>query len=220
MNANKDSSNLLSVAFTQATVTTICSKHSGSILAQNEPQVQLSVHNTEKALEVFRANLTTSELTSEAVGGKLIARPARIYDLLLNCGLVSSSFDKDVVMEVIARLYQGPSEIDEKAFIKFLESFQAPAYNYGQRLRRNAGRGELRDVTDLIIRGCDVNTADGEGLTSLHYACEFNRADIVRALKMLVGEALMVNTKVSRRCFSFGCCNIPVVIAAFPPFSS
>lgn len=207
MNENRDTSNLLSVTFTQATVKIICSKHSGSILAQNEPHVPLSSHNVEKALEVFRANLITSELANESVGDKLTVRPSKIYNLLLNCGFVSSLFDKDVVVEVIARLYQGPLEIDEKAFINFLESFQAPAYYYGQRLRRNAGRGELRDVTDLIIRGCDVNTADGEGLTSLHYACEFNRVDIVNTLKMLVGDALMVNTKVSQKNFSVACQN-------------
>ena len=53
---------------------------------------------------------------------------------------------------------------------------------YGQRLRRSAGRGDVARVVELLQRGCPVNTSDGEGLSALHYACEFNKTEAIRAL--------------------------------------
>jgi len=32
----------------------------------------------------------------------------------------------------------------------------------------------------FVYRKCDVNTADGEGTTSLHYCGEYNRPDIIK----------------------------------------
>jgi len=36
------------------------------------------------------------------------------------------------------------TQMDEHQFLLFLEKFQAPAYHFGQRMRRFAGRGEVR----------------------------------------------------------------------------
>ena len=32
----------------------------------------------------------------------------------------------------------------------------------------------------IFCRKCDVNTADGEGTTSLHYCSEYNRPDMIK----------------------------------------
>ena len=85
--------------------------------------------------------------------------------------------------------------IDQIQFCDMVTRFEAPAFFYGQRLRRNAGRGQVEEMIELIIRGCNPNTADGEGLTSLHYASEFNRLDVIRALYDLCGDSLMLNPR-------------------------
>jgi len=85
--------------------------------------------------------------------------------------------------------------IDQIQFCDIVTRFEAPSFFYGQRLRRNAGRGQVEEMVELIIRGCNPNTADGEGLTSLHYASEFNRLDVIRSLYDLCGDSLMLNPR-------------------------
>ena len=47
----------------------------------------------------------------------------------------------------------------------------------------------------FLLRGCNVNTADGEGLCSLHYACEFNQTESIKALAQYVKKDLLINAK-------------------------
>lgn len=196
--ADDVTSNLQSVAFTVASVKTICSSHSGSILALNEAVVPLTTSKIDEAREIFRAAVACAkEVPLSGDNTKCVIDQSMIYDLLLAAGLVSKIIDKESIKELICRFYKGPISMEEDNYLAFLQKFQAPAYYYGQRLRRNAGRGELRDMSDLILRGCDVNTADGEGLTSLHYACEFNRPKILETLVALAGDELKINAKVS-----------------------
>lgn len=77
------------------------------------------------------------------------------------------------------------AHIEEHHFLSFLEKYRAPGYHFGQRMRRFAGRGEVDAVAELIIRGCSVNTADGEALSSLHYASEFNRVHVIEKIAEL-----------------------------------
>ena len=42
--------------------------------------------------------------------------------------------------------------------IMIVTRFETPAFFYGQRLRRNAGRGQVEEVIELIIRGCSPST--------------------------------------------------------------
>ena len=193
--------NLNSVKFAKAKVKFICSKHSGSILAQHEPAVPLTSSNTLRASEIFLAAstfLASSEAGYTRSGSNTIPN-VMLYELLINYGLVSKRIDIETVNQAIGRFYRGPPDMNESTFLEFLTAFEALPYHYGQRLRRNAGRGEAEALRELVIRGCNPNTADGEGLTSLHYACEFNRANIVLELHSLIGDDLLVNAKVS--CF-------------------
>lgn len=192
-------SNLQSVAFTVASTKTICSSHSGSILALDEAVVPLTTSKIDEAREIFRAASSAKDGHLSGDTTKFVIDQSMIYDLLLSGGLVSKIIDKQTIKDLICRLYKGPNSMEEDDYLAFLQKFQAPAYYYGQRLRRNAGRGELKDMSDLILRGCDVNTADGEGLTSLHYACEFNRPKILETLVALAGDELMINAKVRIR---------------------
>jgi hypothetical protein len=185
-----------SVTFSKPSVKNVCSRHAGSILALDEPTVPPNPATIEVAKKVFRAALEVSSSGSDNSGGKSTLSHVMIYDLLISAKLVSDRHEKGIMIELMKRIYIGPSDMDEKAFLDFLTSFIAPAYYYGQRLRRNAGRGELTDFTELIMRGCDANTGDGEGLTSLHYACEYDRVNIIDALEGLAGKTLIVNAEV------------------------
>lgn len=179
------------VAFSKPTVKHICNPHRGSILATPEPDVPLADELREKAVKVFGG--LVPECPAE-VSQKLIC------DLLVECGYDS---DRDILERIVEKKFftQGEADIESKssdvgAFMdasdfcnRYLQRFQAPSYYYGQRLRRNAGRGEVQEMLELIVRGCSINTADGEGLTSLHYASEFNRLDVIKALVGIGGSA-------------------------------
>lgn len=185
-----------SVTFSRPSVKNVCSRHAGSILASDEPNVQSNPASIEVAEKVFRAALELSSPGSDNSSGKSTLSHVMIYDLLISSRLISDKHEKEIIVDLMKRMYSGPSDMDEKAFLDFVSSFIAPSYYYGQRLRRNAGRGELVNFTELIIRGCDANTGDGEGLTSLHYACEYDRASVIDALDGLVGKALIINAEV------------------------
>lgn len=50
-------------------------------------------------------------------------------------------------------------------------------------------------LVDLLVRGCNPSSADGEGLGPLHYACEFNRVQSIEELRRYGGSALLVNAR-------------------------
>lgn len=61
-------------------------------------------------------------------------------------------------------------------------------FYYGQRLRKYISRGMTDEAIKLIMRGCDVNTGDGEGLTSLHYAAQYNKPKPIEAILEHLGS--------------------------------
>jgi hypothetical protein len=217
---------LQSVTFSKPSVKNVCSRHAGSILALDEPIVPPNPAIIEVAKNVFRAALEVSSSGSDNSSVKSTLSHVMIYDLLISAKLVSDKHEKGILIDLIIRIYIGPSDMDEKAFLDFITSFIAPAYYYGQRLRRNAGRGELIDFTELILRGCDANTGDGEGLTSLHYACEYDRVNIIDALEGLAGKTLIVNAEVISdflieillSCLALLCCATITIYLHLPIF--
>ena len=70
---------------------------------------------------------------------------------------------------------------------------RAPTRLFGERLRTAAGRGDLRLVVEYLIRGCDVNTADGELQTSLHRACCQGRAEVIETMSSICGTKLLLD---------------------------
>ena len=90
----------------------------------------------------------------------------------------------------------GPSHtLDRDGFAYFVGKFYAPQFHYGQRMRRAAGRDCISDVLDLLLRGIDCNCGDGEGLTTLHYAAEFNRCELIEAMVGFCEERLLLNPR-------------------------
>ncbi|KAJ1433312.1 ankyrin repeat-containing domain protein [Ochromonadaceae sp. CCMP2298] len=81
------------------------------------------------------------------------------------------------------------------ALLDFVEKFHTPSYHYGERLRRNVGRGQADAAKTLVLRGTDANTSDGMGTSSLHYCAEFDRPEIIEILAQLgeKGKKLVVN---------------------------
>ena len=74
---------------------------------------------------------------------------------------------------------------------------------HGPRLRKAAGRNDCPLVESLIARGCDINTADGNGHTPLHHATFHGICkDVVKLLHSLSGKdgrsALIVDAKDNR----------------------
>lgn len=172
--------NVGTVKFTRATTKDVCSTHSGSILAAEEPCVPLSNEFQEKIDKLFDA--------SEGI----CIRRKELRKTLVDC----FGFKDYVGFEgVITKIYgnaAGDDEVTESDFRSFLVRFHAPAYYYGQRLRRSAGRGLVNETLELIIRGCNPNTADGEGLTAVHYASEFNQTQVIEKIAQICPPGLLI----------------------------
>lgn len=174
--------NVLSVQFDPPVVKQIISKHSGSILAKEDITVELSNIVEDKAKKIF-------EECDQSNGGSGILPSSMIITLLNGMGY---SGDVEIMSKIIQKLYE-KDDISLPEWLTFLERYQAPAYYYGQRFRKYCGRGQCEDIHMLILRGCDPNSGDGEGLTGLHYAAELNRVTVIEYLAKLLGNKLILN---------------------------
>jgi hypothetical protein len=180
----EEKENLESVLFTPASVKYIISPYSGSILADPEPVIELSDVIEKKGGDVFNA-------VEEECGGSGSVPRDRIVDMLAQCGY---DLNTDIITKIVSKRCDDEF-VDERKWLTLLEEFQAPAYHYGQRLRKLCGRGQIEELSELVVRGCNVNAGDGEGLTPLHYAAELNRIEVINTLSSLVGEDLLVNAQ-------------------------
>lgn len=170
------------VLFTKPTVKHIVSPHSGSILASAEPVVPLEVDIVEKCAKAFQAIATNGTVPRQ-----------KIPDLLAKSGF---EHDLQLLAKVVTEFYTSQSEVVEATeFLEFVGRFYAPAYHFGERLRKNVARGQNEEVTKLLVRNCNANTSDGEGTSSLHYCCEFNRPDIIELLASIAKKTLNVNAQ-------------------------
>lgn len=166
-----DQKNEARVMFPSAKIKNVCSPHSGSILGTEGPVVRITDEMRERAVKVFSSHLEEHQTTIERHDMKTI-----LHDI----GFCTDFKDIDVVID---KFYGPVSEPFDGDFLcDFIERFQAPSYQYGARLRRCVARGLLAEALELIIRGCHPNSADGEGLTCLHYAAEFNQTAILREI--------------------------------------
>lgn len=180
----EEKDNLESVQFTPAQVKYIISPYSGSILADPEPVIELSDVTEKKARDVFNKY-------EEECGGTGSVPREKVVNMTEDCGY---DLSKEIVERIVNRRLENEL-VDERKWLTFLEEFQAPTYHYGQRLRKFCGRGQIDELSELIVRGCNVNSGDGEGLTPLHYAAELNRISVVNTIVELVGDSLLVNSQ-------------------------
>lgn len=177
----KSEKNCARVVFRKPQVKHIVSAHTGSILANEEPHPPLDGELAGVASNAF------AELAAEGLLEK---------DMLPEA-LVHSGFQTPIehISHHLGKIYSGPDQLTEADFLMFLERFHAPAYYFGQRMRKYASRNQSDEVSQLLARNCDVNTGDGEGLTTLHYCCEYNRPEIIKLLVELAGDKLLLNAQ-------------------------
>jgi hypothetical protein len=169
------------VIFTKPTVKHIVSPHSGSILAETDPVIPLEEAFIKKCTEVFEKVAVGNAVTKD-----------KIPDLLSKCGF---AHDLQLLTKVVTEFYLGPESLELNSFLEFVEKFYAPDYYFGERMRKNVARGQNGAVTAYLVRNCDANTSDGEGTSSLHYCCEYNRPDIIEILAKIAKQKLVVNAQ-------------------------
>jgi len=172
--------NLAHVTFTPARPKDIISPHSGSILADEDPIAPFTDALREKALKLFHASATKSD-------NVVILEKSALPDVWSKFGYC---YERETILSVIQGWshfpsLESPNVLTEIEFLSFMKKFHAPASNFGQRLRLYCSRGIISKVTELVIRGCNMNAADGFGLTPLHYAAEFNKPDVIDELHRL-----------------------------------
>jgi hypothetical protein len=169
------------VQFSKPTVKHIVSPHSGSILAKPESVAPIDENLKERCIEIF------GKLSVDGILSK-----DKIAEVLLKCGF---EHDISLLTKIANELYSGPETLEQTDFVEFATTFHAPDYYFGERLRKSVARGQTEAVIALLVRNCNPNTSDGEGTSSLHYCCEFNRPDLIELFAKLCGQKLVVNAQ-------------------------
>lgn len=181
--------NQLRVQFREAHAKDIVSCHSGSILSAPEPVINLTDAQKDQITTVFNELASTPD--DAQPGGGTIEKSS-LGNVLVKSGMLRH--DNDVVNTLISR-YAGNEPICLADVMEFARQIHAPTYHYGNRLRRAVDRGEVNAVAELLVRGCNPNCQDGEGLTPLHYACEYGKLDIIHTLFDKAGDLIQIDIK-------------------------
>jgi ankyrin repeat protein len=241
-------SNQLRVIFPKLPVKKIVSYHSGTILADPEPIIELSDDKYQVVLQQFLSSsndgvLSTSSLVdvvariifpsaAEPENSSLVDRELLqniVDEKLLQClrefpdssssrpdnsSYDNQSSDQNLPAPPLSSStsINFPSVLNQQLFFLFFLKFFAPSFDYGQRLRMYCGRGEKNEIQKLIYRGCSINSANGEGLTPLHYAAENNQVEVIDFLYYLSFEAkvtspLLVNAQDKYGWAPLHCCS-------------
>jgi len=198
-----DPKNVSRVTFTPAAVKHVISHHKSSILAQDGPVVPLSAESKERVAKVFHSVVEGGE---DGEGGASEPVVDEKGCPVLPLEKMAEVFTQSEVAWADAKLVEGALDdvVDRKmdgdtfdvdAAIGLAERFQNPSFHFGQRLRRYAGRGCADEVSKILVRGCNPNAGDGEGLTALHYAAEFNKLDVITTIRDVAGENLLVDAQ-------------------------
>jgi ankyrin repeat protein len=192
------------VLFQKLPIKKIVSYHSGTILADPEPVIEVSDEKYQQILAVFKDHANAEGLISSESLKQIVIKLNK-QDIQYDMNFLQTIIDK--YLQKTLEEFPLPSNNNENSsnlsntvsenspptalllpqafLIQFYLKFFASSYYYGQRLRLFASRGELASVKELIHRGCSLNTANGEGLTTLHYACENNQVGLINLLASL-----------------------------------
>eukprot|EP01038_Epipyxis_sp_PR26KG_P013653 gene13653-18322_t len=181
--------NNLRVTFAVPKAKQIVSYHSGTILANAPNRVSASFDAQESSARVHLISTAQSTFdnylkSKSSDHSEHIISADNLPELVIQCGFKSElSTIKRIVNELFIEFdTNNESNINRDKFVSFMSYFHAPEYYFGQRLRKYASRGQLKEFSDLLVRNCNPNAADGEGLTSLHYACEYNQVPIIQLM--------------------------------------
>ncbi len=188
----KENLNAKRVEFTQAVTKEIYSPHTGSLLAQEEPIAPQKSELLEKANKIFHSFIPDSSENQTINYETLLKIIIELSNFSLDSNIdIHQEIDQILTQLSKEKQWKFSDDINNYLFSDIISKYFINAYLFGQRLRRAAGRGETEIVKSFLLRGCSVNTADGEGLTSLHYASEFNKIHVINILKNFSSNLLI-----------------------------
>ena len=164
-------------------ITKVLSRHAGSVLGKADPTVDLTTMATE--LEKFDDAFSS---LSQGEGADASIMVSKFGDLLkkVNIELSKDSYIK-FVDDNLESVRVEECKIDRENALMVYEKIFAPAILYGVHLRVAAGRNDVELVEEIIMRGCDLNTADGNGHTALHHATTHGCKEAIKCLQHLGG---------------------------------
>lgn len=188
---NERIKNLQRIQFQKPQVKSIISYHSGSLLAipvlssDKKSSCLLSIENHEKIIN--KVKTITCPLLKEQIPNILSElKEFPYYNYQITSTSSKSQMDimlDNISNDIINRFFVNSNdEITLDKLLQFIEEFYMNATDYGQRYRLYAGRGNIQEMAELLLRGCDINASNGDGLSALHYAAERNQVDIIDLL--------------------------------------
>jgi hypothetical protein len=80
------------------------------------------------------------------------------------------------------------THVSEHEFMQIYKHAYAPAITFGSRFRIAAGRGDIEIVSELLERGCDMNSCDGRGHSALHHASFHGQTATIKFLSTYGGK--------------------------------
>lgn len=178
-----------------ATEPTICI-HAGTVL--DAMRTEGDVESDLSELQEADARAAFSSAASE-VGGlhntKMLSKAGtRTAMEHLNLQLDDALFARLVGDTRWAKVADDSGRVTVDGFLSLYRVAFTPPRKYGAHLRKAASRGDLAIVKELLQRGCPPNTADGNGMTSLHHACAFGMLEVAKLLRQMAGASLLINT--------------------------
>ncbi|GMI07680.1 hypothetical protein TrVE_jg13134 [Triparma verrucosa] len=172
--------------------TTVISRHQGSVL-NGEPHVHLTPAEEREFVKEWEA----------ITKGEPMLPLSKFSDLLQKLRIkLSKDLYIKLVDENLAELNIEEELTEAQCRDLYCKVYAAPV-KHGPRLRKAAGRNDLEMVKEIIQRGCDINTADGNGHTPLHHATFHGICkDTIKLLNDLSGKdgvaKLVVDAKDNR----------------------
>lgn len=186
--------NIQRVIFPKLPVKKVVSYHSGTILANEEPQIEITEEKDMEVKNAYHQISQSDSLSLDQIHGVFtqlgFCKDQTLFQPIIDKKLLQMKFQKLLAEDATA--------LTEDQFLHLFKFVYAPAYYYGQRLRMYVGRSEFAEAKELMLRQCQVNSANGEGLTPLHYACEYNRVEMVELLHTTcrqLSQALLVSAQ-------------------------
>lgn len=197
--------NKLRVEFARLPIKQIVSYHSGTILANlEEPSIREEI-SPERVIEVRKAFAIESE-------GQNHIKQSLLPSILLKLGYLTCKTATDahydelehLTKEIITRsanlsqlLKQSKEEeqLTEEEFLFFYQQFYACPYAFGEHFRMYVSRGQNKEVLELMLRHCPINSGNGEGLTALHHIAEYNRMNMLDLFIKYANKALLINAQ-------------------------
>lgn len=200
--------NLSRVKFTKPIPKKIISHHAGcDILTRLHDEFVVKSETSEMFIEKakrYMQSLQTSSPQSDD-SNSLSLPETKVKDLLVYCGLTgkfpigTQDVNVDQILHSILCRFgitlseQSDQTIPESTVYDLVNRFHVTSSTCGHMLRKLCARGEIDEIIELHVRGCDPNAADGDGLSALHYAAELNKYNVINLLCKLHGKELAID---------------------------